>query len=186
MFQSGRTTFLQSFVQHKPAFIVHIVVEVYIRTDHLVAQQEPTCLGKRISVCLGVNQHDVQGQRGLQQTLGGIIAQSCGLGNLALRLSVAVLIQELQYAILDHQTANLKHYRSPGVQMCQLLCLTGIVLLPTEYFLYIVKQMHLNFLTSRRDHFNSLTFCNSKTLITSLRQSHYSFRRSRNCYSAPC
>ena len=147
MFQSGRTTFLQSFVQHKPAFIVHVVVEVYIRADHLVAQQEPAGLGKRISVCIGFNQHDVQGQRGLQQTLGGIIAQSCGLGNLALRQSLTMIVELLQYAILDHQAANLEHYRSPGVQMCQFLCLRGIVLLATEYFLYIVKQMHLNSFT---------------------------------------
>ena len=133
MFQTRRTTFFECLIQHKPSLIIDVMVEVDVCTDHCIAHQEPSRLGKPVLVRLGINQHNMGGQRRLQQALGGILAQTCCLGYLLLRQSFFVLVQQVQDTVLDKQPAHLEDHRSPRVQVRHLLRLLRVVWLLAEY-----------------------------------------------------
>ena len=63
--KARRTSFAQRFFQTEHAFVIDIVVEVNVHSGSLVVKQEPSGLGKAVTVCVPVNQHRSDGQRSL-------------------------------------------------------------------------------------------------------------------------
>ena len=113
MFESGRFAFFQRLVEHEPPFVIDIVVEINIRPNHGVVQEEPACFGQGITVRFGINEHDMGRQRSLHQALDGVTAQARRRSYLVLRHTFAVRIEHVQDTVLYHQPADLEDHGSP-------------------------------------------------------------------------
>ncbi len=123
--QSGGTSLHQGLLEVEPAFVVHIVVEVDVDTRGGVCEQEPASLRQSVAFRFRIHQHRAYAQRRLQQTLGGIIAQTAPGSNLPARQSVGIVTQQIQNAQLNHQARDLKHHGAPGNELGEALRLTG-------------------------------------------------------------
>ena len=134
MFQPCRTTFFERLIQHKPAFVVHVVIKIDIRTYHLIPQYKPTYLRQTITIRFRVDDHDMRRQRSLKQTFDGIFAEACCFYYLCLRQTFFMIMHHLQNAVFDHQPADLENHRTPRIQMRQLLRLLRIERLLAKRF----------------------------------------------------
>ena len=125
VFQSGRLSLFDGFLEAEQTHVVDIVYEVNVRLRCGIIQEEPSRLGDGVAVGFCVDEHRADAERRLEQTLDGILRESDLLGNLSYRKPVVAVAQKGEDAELEHQARSLEDDRPPGNELSLSLSLAS-------------------------------------------------------------
>ena len=114
MLQADGAAFFQGFLQMKPAFIIHVMVELRVHVGGVVGDEAPARLAQRVTVGVRVDEHGADAEARFQHHLGGIAADAGLFGHFRFRHAVVAVAQQLENAEFLHQAAHLEHNRSPS------------------------------------------------------------------------
>ena len=101
--QSGGRALGQCLLQVEHAFVVHVVVEVYVHAGGRVVYQKPPRLGQREAFGLRVHKYGSYAERGLHEALHRVGRQTRLLSHFANGQAIAAVAQQVEYAKLQHQ-----------------------------------------------------------------------------------